>query len=400
MDAFILHIETCQTPLELIRDACIYCRNGMITAVGGSSAFAGLDDLPRISRPGCVAIPGLVDTHIHGTGGCDLMDADVDDDIGCMSAVLAMHGVTAFVPAVLAAPRAKMLKVIQALAGLCHNKHPGALPVGIHLEGPYLNQQKRGTQGAEVVRAIDLGEAREFIAAAAGQLRIMTFAPELDRAEALVELLREHQVVPSMGHTAADETAARRAIDAGATRCTHFYNGMPPLAQRDIGITAVALTDERVTVELIADGVHVHPRMIDLACRAKPRNRVVGTSDATQGAGLADGSYHLGVDLVELTNGISRRVADGRLAGSGLTLDQALKNFLKFAPSLAKPDAIACYTLNPARSIGLTDRGAIQPGKRADIAVFDPEWNVVMTIVNGHIVYDRATTTVSEPIPA
>lgn len=405
MDAFILHVDTCLTPLELIRDACILCRHGQIIAVGGFSAFVGLDDLPRLERPGCVAVPGLIDTHLHGTGGCDLMQADVDDDIGCMSAVLAVHGVTSFVPVILSASRHKMLNLAQVLAGLCHDDHAGAVPVALHLEGPYLNRQRVGTQPLEHVRSIDLGEMRALLQAAAGTIRVVTFAPELAQAAELIALLRENHVVPSMGHTAADEYAAKRAIDAGATRCTHFYNGMPPLAQRDIGITAVALTDERVTIELIADGVHVHPRMIDLACRTKPRDRVVGTSDATQGAGMADGLYQLGDDQIEVQHGESRRVADARLAGSGITLERAMHKFMGFAPSLTTRDAIACYTLNAARSIGLTDRGTIQPGKRADIAVFDKDWNVAMTVIKGRIVFDRnagpaITDTPPPPLPA
>jgi N-acetylglucosamine-6-phosphate deacetylase len=163
---------------------------------------------------------------------------------------------------------------------------------------------------------------------------------------------------------------------------------MPLLDQRRIGLTSIALTDDRLIIELIVDGVHVHPRMIDLACRAKPRSDVVGISDATQGTGLGEGIYRYGDREVRISKGESRLVVDGTLAGSCLTLETAVRNLLAYS-SLPVNEALACFTVNPARSVGLADRGVIRPGKRADIAVVDDNWNVRMTIVHGNVVYDR-----------
>ena len=394
---FILHVDSCITPFETINDACILCRGGQIVAVGGASAFTGLEDVPRLERPGCRAVPGLIDTHIHGSGGIDLMVMDQEPDLSAMSRTLAAHGVTSFLPTVLATTPERMQAILNVLSQFVGDGHPGAVPVGINLEGPFLNRQKRGTQSQEAIRPIDLALARDLLAAGGGTVRIMTFAPELERAEALIQLLREQQVVASMGHSLADETAARRAVDAGATRCTHFYNGMPQLGHRDVSLTTVALTDDRVTIELIADGIHIHPRMIDLACRAKPRARVIGISDASTGAGLADGQYRVGGDVVEIREGSCRRVSDGRLAGTCFTLDQALSNFRRFCLSLPEQDAVASYSLYAAQSVGLQDRGILQPGKRADIAVFDAQAVVVLTIVHGRVVYDREQ---AAPAPA
>lgn len=395
-DAFVLHVDSCLTPLEVIHDACILCRNGTIDAVGGASAFEELTEIRRIERPGCRAMPGMVDTHIHGSGGYDLMRILENPDVGAMSRLLARHGVTSFVPTLLAAHPEKLMALLSTLGGLCHRPQEGAVPVGIHLEGPFINPGKRGTQNADLIRPIDLIELRDLLAAGGDALRIMTFAPELDQSANLIEMLLQNRVVPSMGHSLADEAASVRAIDAGASRCTHLFNGMPMLSQRDVGLTAVALNDDRVTIELIADGVHVNPRMIDLACRAKPRRRVVGISDGSPGAGLADGTYTFGTDEVTIENGASRRVSDGRLAGSCLTLDDAMRNFQSYCEAITELEAIACYTLNAARSIGLEDRGIIQPGKRADITVVDENWNVVMTVVAGRVVYERG----NEPVPA
>jgi N-acetylglucosamine-6-phosphate deacetylase len=265
----------------------------------------------------------------------------------------------------------------------------GAVPVGIHIEGPYLNPVKRGAQSERAIRPVDLDEARRLLAAGDGLVRIMTFAPELDRSADLIRLLRESAVVPSMGHSSADEETVLAAIGLGASRCTHFYNGMPQLDSRNVRLTAVALTDDSVTIEIITDGVHVHRRMVDLAIRSKPLSRIVAVSDAVQGAGLPDGLYHLGGDEVRIADGHSTRVSDGTIAGSCITLDRAMRNLADFS-SLSESEAVACCTVNAARSIGLYDRGEIVPGKRADIVVLNAEREVEMTIVGGRIVYTRS----------
>jgi len=389
MSEFILHVDSCLTPLEIIQDACILCRDGQIVAVGGASAFTDLADIPEIRRPGCKAIPGLIDTHIHGLADCDFMDIENHSDLSRLSLALVAHGVTSILPTIITSERERMLAMIKVLAGLCHDNYPGAVPVGLNLEGPFLNPQQCGAQDHPAVRPINLDETLELIAAGAGKIRIMTFAPELERAIPLINLLREKQVVPSMGHTLADKDAALRAIDAGATRATHFFNGMPSLNRRDVALTGAVLVDDRVSIELIADGIHVHPIMIDLACRAKPRHKVIGTSDAVKGTTLGDGLYNMGAMTIEVVDGISRRLSDGRLAGTTLTMDQAMRNLAQFTPSFSDLEAIACYTLNPALSIGLLDRGLIQPGKRADIAVLDTTGQIMLTIVRGQVVFDR-----------
>ena len=384
---FILRIDSCLTPSARIHNACILCRDGTIQALGGYSALKEFEDIPCIDMSHCHAIPGLVDTHLHGTGGFDAMGADTENGLAGISAVLARHGVTSFVITVLSAATDKMLEVIEALAKAHEEEHPGAVPVGIHIEGPYLNHEKAGAQSEMAIRPVDLGEAEELVKAGSGRVKTMTFAPELKHSEELVRLLVANGVMPSMGHSMAAEEHVLRAVSAGAMRCTHLFNGMPPLSQRDVGLTSVALTDDRLTIELTADGFHVHPRMIDLACRIKPAAGVVGISDATQGAGLEDGFYHLGGDSVCISKGVCRRVSDGKLAGSCLTLDSAMRNLAEFS-SLSEQQVVACYTRNAAISVGLMDRGEIQPGRRADIAVVDENWNVQMTVVNGNIVFD------------
>ena len=376
------------TPHELVHNASILFRQGRIVAVGGYSALRELDDIDSVHLPDCFAVPGFVDTHIHGTGGFDAMDADHDERIDQMEQVLVSHGVTSFVPTLLSNTPDKMLELTVALARLCERPSPGAVPAGIHLEGPFLNREKRGAQPASYIHTVDLQLASELIDAGRGWIRTMTLAPELPGSTELIELLIENDVIPSLGHSMATGDQALAAVHAGASRTTHLFNGMPPLNQRKTGLTTVGLTQDSVTIELIVDGIHVHPNMVELACRTKPRARVVGISDATQGAGLAEGIYHLGQDEIRISDGASRRVSDGRLAGSCLTLDTALRNVREYT-CLNDADALACYTCNAADSIGLKDRGRLQPGHRADIVVLDGNWDVQLTIVDGKVVYDR-----------
>ncbi len=384
---FILKVNSCYTPAEQIHNASIFCRGGRVYALGGYSALRVLADIPCLDMSDYHAIPGLVDTHLHGSGGFAVMEAETHGDLSGMSKVLARHGVTAFIMTVLSAPPARMLAVTSILADLIEREHEGAIPIGIHFEGPYLNQEKRGAQREEDIREIDLGETRELLAAGRGHVRMVTFAPELPGCEELVTFLREEDVVPSMGHSLAVEEQVLRAIDVGATRCTHLYNGMPPLDQRRAGLTSVALTDDRLAIELNADGFHVHPRMIDLACRSKPNSDIIGISDATQGAGLSDGVYHLGGEEVIIRDGRCTTASEGRLAGSSLTLDRALQNLGAFA-SLSATDVLACFTSNAAAGLNMSDRGIIQPGGPADITVVDDEWNIRMTIVGGKVVFN------------
>jgi N-acetylglucosamine-6-phosphate deacetylase len=281
-----------------------------------------------------------------------------------------------------------MFSAVSALSKIIQNEHlSGAVPVGINIEGPFLNKAKHGSQYEKEIRAIDLGEVGELIAAGQNQIKIMTFAPELDNSVKLIELLLGNNIIPSMGHSLADEQSVLRAVDAGARRCTHLYNGMPPLHHRSAALTAIALTDDRIHIELILDGSHIHPVMVDLACRTKPKDKVIGISDAIQGTGLHDGLYHVGDSEVHIDKGRVTTL-DGTLAGSTMTLERGWRHLIAFT-HLKNTEASACLTYNPAKSIGLDNRGEIHPGKIADITFFDSKTNSVrMTVCQGNIVYD------------
>ncbi len=380
--------DYCLTPHKKINHSGILFENEQILAIGGASAFIMEPDLEVIEFKNSYAMPGLFDAHIHGAGGFDSSAPD-DDKRGIidMSCVLVKHGITSYMPTIVSSPPEIMLSNIAKLAKIISNVTMGPAPIGIHLEGPFISKKKHGSQlEAGLIEEVDLGLLKELIKAGNGQLKKMTFAPEIKGAVKLIETLCEYNIQPSMGHSMALEDDTMRAIDAGARNCTHLFNGMPDLHQRQISLTAIALTDSRVTVELILDGKHLHPRIIDMVCRCKTNNNVIGISDANQSTGLKDGDYHIGQSQIHVENGVST-TDDGSLAGSTELIDMGWHSLMTYS-NMLETNAAACTTYNPAINLGLNDRGILLPGKRADIAIFEQGTDkVLMTIANGRKCY-------------
>ena len=375
------------TPQKRIDQSAVLCEDGSILAIGGVSAFNMDKELEIYDLPNAYIMPGFIDTHIHGSAGFDASRAGRDEgSIQAMSLLLAAHGITGFMPTVVSLPQQDMLKNIAALADVMTQPMPGAEPVGIHLEGPFINQLKRGAQDKNAMREFDAVFVGELVAAGKGLIRRVTFAPELPGAEKLVELLLQSNIQPSMGHSIANEAETLRAIDAGARCCTHLFNGMPPLEQRQISITAVALTDDRVTTELIIDGRHLHPRMVELACRCKPETKLVAISDATMASGMPDGKYFIGESPIVVKDGFSQTF-EGTLAGTTTLLDTGWHSLMNYA-NTDETYAAGSVSYNPALSLGLHDRGILRPGTRADMAIFEQGTNkLLMTVCRGEIVY-------------
>lgn len=375
------------TPDRRSDTGAVLCENERILAVGGLSAFQMEPELEVFEFMNAYLTPGFIDTHIHGAGGFDASSVDLSPKpIESMSTILAERGVTSFFPTVVAAPREQMLSNLQRLAGEMARELPGADAAGINIEGPFINPFKRGAQEEESIIPIDLGYARELIEAGNGLVKIMTFAPELENAEKLVELLLEYGVKPSMGHSVANEVQTLRAIDAGASYCTHLFNGMPPLHQREMGLSSIALTDDRVTVELIIDGRHIHPRMVDLACRCKTSSKLVGISDCTMAAGMPNGEYRIGPSMIRVKDGYSQ-TDQGILAGTTTMLDTGWHSLMS-GGHLTELQAASAVTSNPANAFQLKDRGLLLPNRRADLAVYESNTNrPLLTVCNGRIVY-------------
>ncbi|MDD3887042.1 MAG: N-acetylglucosamine-6-phosphate deacetylase [Victivallaceae bacterium] len=375
------------TPSQRIESGAVLCEGDKILAVGGESAFSEEDKIEVVRLPNAYVTPGFIDSHIHGAGGFDCSSVKTSiNPIDAMSRLLVERGITAFMPTVVASAHKTMLDNISRLAAEITRELPGADALGINLEGPFINPAKRGAQDESAIVEVDLGFARELIAAGNGLVKIMTFAPELDNSTGLIELLLENHIRPSMGHSIADEPQTLRAIDAGANHCTHLFNGMQPLHQRDMGLAGIALLDPRVTIELIIDGRHVHPRMVDLACRCKALDKLIGISDCTMAAGMPNGEYRIGPSSITVRDGFSQ-TESGVLAGTTTMLDTGWHSLMSCGHL---PDTLAAQAVtgNPAAVFGYSDRGLLRPGCRADLAFFERKTNrALMTVRQGEVVF-------------
>ena len=372
------------TPLERIPACGILCERDRIIGTGGATAFSLLEEGLEIHDfTDCYAVPGFIDSHIHGISTFDSSNPDpTGETLAKMSLALVRHGVTTFCPTMVSRPAKEMLHVASALAEMIDRGVEGADIAGIHVEGPFLSMSKRGSQDAEaILETIDLGLAREIMEAGKGKIRIMTFAPELENADKLVELMLEHHVIPSMGHSLATEEQTYRCIDAGAHRCTYIFNGMPQLHHRESSLTSVALCDDRVAIEMISDGLHIHPRFVDLTTRCKPPDKIIG---------ISNGVASLETPVAAEDNKDVVTTSDGIITGSTMTLENSWKHLISYAgmkPSLAA----SCFTVNPAANLGLTNRGELLPGRRADIVFFDLKTNQVRaTVVRGEVIYRKS----------
>jgi N-acetylglucosamine-6-phosphate deacetylase len=341
-----------------------------------------------------VIAPGYVDIHIHGSSGYDVMD-DAPEALAAIERLLTRHGVTSYFPTTLTAPIDTILRALERLADAIEkceqdceitpdrkkpNRAGRALPLGIHLEGPFLSHPCRGVHPPDLLLPPRLETFERFWQAARGRIRIITIAPELDGAIELTAAAAARGVCVSLGHSDADFSATERAIAAGARHATHTFNAMRPLHHRHPGILGAVLTDNRITGDIIADGIHLDPSIIKLFARAKGLDQTVLITDAIAATGMPDGRYRLGSFEVDVKDGKCTR--DGKLAGSVLTMDRAVRNLARFA-EWDLPQAVAAATRNPARVARCTYKGVLNAGADADFVVLDAQGNVRRTFIGG-----------------
>lgn len=338
--------------------------------------------------------PAFFDIHIHGAAGHDVMEA-TPEALELIGALLARHGTAHYLATTVTTPLDATLRAIEALAELIENpdRIPGtdriARPLGIHLEGPFLSHAKRGVQPAEYLLAPDNAVFDRLFDAARGQIRLMTLAPELPGAIELTAYATERGVRVSLGHSNADATETRAAIEAGAVSATHTFNAMRPLDHREPGILGAVLGDDRLYAEMISDGIHVAPEMVKLWWRAKGERRGILVTDAMSAAGMPDGEYRLGEIAVAVAEG--RAVAGGVLAGSVLTLDRALVNFIAYSGASLE-SALRLLTVNPAAMIGLGEQvGSLAVGRPASLIALDCAGTLIASIIGGQILSGRTS---------
>ncbi|MEU5235808.1 N-acetylglucosamine-6-phosphate deacetylase [Streptomyces lydicus] len=364
--------------------------SGRITVEGGRIAgvhsrdvdpAGGGDAAGVVDLTGHLIVPGFVDMHVHGGGGGSFSSADPGE---CMTVVEThrRRGTTSMVASTVTGELTELARQAAVLAELVQQ---GEL-AGIHFEGPFISPQRCGAHQPGLLRDPDPADVRKLVDAAHGTAVMMTVAPELPGGLASVRLLAEAGVVAAIGHTDSSYDATREAIDAGATVATHLFNAMPPLGHRAPGPVAALLEDERITVELINDGTHLHPAVLQLAVREAGAGRVAFITDAMGAAGMSDGMYPLGPMRVEVRDGVARiseGPTAGSIAGSTLTLDRAFKRAVTL-DGLTVDQAVQALSANPARLLGIDDRvGSLEVGKDADLVVLDAAWDVVGVMRRG-----------------
>jgi N-acetylglucosamine-6-phosphate deacetylase len=343
----------------------------------------------RVDASQMLVMPGFIEPHIHGCGGVDVMDGTYES-LNAVSRILARHGTTSFLATTVSAPLETLSVALEKLGALMARPFDGAQPLGIHLEGPFINADKRGTHKAANVLPPFLSLLSKWIGLAGNSLRLVTIAPELPGADALARFAKEAGVTVAMGHSNATFEEASSGIDLGICYAVHTFNAMRGLSHRDPGIIGAVLTDDRVFAEIIADGIHVDPAAVRLFARAKGRELVLLVTDAISAMDMPDGEYVLGTDTVNVVNGVCRD-AEGRLAGSTLTQELALRNFARWT-GWSVEDALPGLTLNPARALKLERKGMLESGADADVVIMDKSFRIMKTFVKGKLVYDRLWT--------
>ena len=374
------------TPQEEISDAVILVEDGVITAVGGREEVTIPEKATRHDARGLTAVPGFIDVHIHGAGGHDVMEGTAEA-LDAVAQTVARHGTTSLVATTVTASAGETCRAAAGIADWMKSQGARgggarcAEVLGIHFEGPFINAARRGVHPQQWIVPPSTNLLRSFAAAAGTAGRILTLAPELPGALELIAAALEAGFVISMGHTDASYGEAISAIRHGARHAAHVFNAMRPFEHRETGVIGAVLTSPAVTAELIADGVHVDAAAMSLLLSAKGPRGVILVSDGTSATGMPDGNYRLGTFDVTVSGGVCRN-AEGKLAGSTLTLDRALRNIVALDVKLA--DALAMLTANPAHLLGLEKRkGALIPGADADLVLLDAELQVKQVMTRG-----------------
>jgi N-acetylglucosamine-6-phosphate deacetylase len=363
-------------------DPMIVIEDGQIAAIEKRTA----SELPPGANirnfPGGMLAPAFFDVHIHGAAGHDVMEG-TPEALRCVGKFLASKGTGAFLATTVSAPLDATLLSLERLAKvIAQDPAEGeARTIGIHLEGPFLSHGKRGAHPENRLMAPDIGVFDRMFEAAAGNVRLITLAPELPGATELAAHATSRGVRVSVGHSDANAKETRRAIAAGATSATHTYNAMRVLDHKDPGILETVLTTDELYAELICDGIHNMPELVRLWWRAKGAARAILVTDAMSATGMPDGEYQLGDFPVNVAHG--RATIGNALAGSVLTLDKALTNFLEFTGA-SLDQGLRLMTANPAAMTGFGDRaGSLEVGRGADFVAVDARGNLMASVVGG-----------------
>jgi N-acetylglucosamine-6-phosphate deacetylase len=375
------------TPQHEIADAVVLIDGEKIAAVGRRNEVAVPASARRHDKRDFSIVPGLIDVHIHGGAGYDVMDSS-PEALAAITAIVAARGTTSLVATTVTASEESTSSAVEAIAGWMERgarERTGGTPsaeiLGVHFEGPFISRSRRGVHPEEWIVAPSISLFRRLLAAAKGAARILTLAPELPGAAELIAEALQAGLVVSLGHTDASYAEAMAAISLGARHAAHVFNAMRPFAHRETGVLGAILTSAGVTAELIADGMHVDDAAIRILLATKGPQGLILVSDGTAATGMPDGKYRLGTFEVNVADGIARN-SEGKLAGSTLTLDRALRHMIALGIPLR--EVLPMVTSNPARLLGLERRkGCLVAGADADLILLDDRLQVAGVMTRG-----------------
>lgn len=371
------------TPNERVDDAVVVIDGDLITEVRKkkpNEVFGG----EVIDASGYFITPGFIDIHFHGAMGKDAMDAELDS-LQTMSDFCARHGVTSIYPTTWSAAKEDIQDTINCVRENINNVE-GAQILGVHVEGPYVDMKYRGAQLPSMIRKPDKEEYQTWFDS--GVVKIITCAPEVEGGQEFIKESVSNDVRIAVGHSQATYEQVIAAADLGVTQATHIFNGMPGYHHREPGTVGGVLDDQRIKAQMICDGVHLHPATVRLVYKVKTTSGIILITDSVRGAGLPDGDYENKGQKFSVRDGVAR-TPEGGLSGSTLTLDQALRNFIKFTGCKIE-DALTMVTINPAQEMDIMNhKGKISPGYDADIVLLSESLEVEKTLVKGEIVYKK-----------
>jgi N-acetylglucosamine-6-phosphate deacetylase len=376
----IQHVKV-HLPNQILPSATVWIANGKLTRIEPTQEIEKIEgDDERIDGKGMWLLPGMIDVHIHGANGYDMMDG-TEDSIQEVSRACAATGCTSFLATSVSSTMEDLLNMIRSVKSVI-GREQGARIAGIHLEGPYLNPKRKGMQNEKYLRHPNLEEIKLIFQEAGSLIKMVTIAPELPGGLELISYLKEQDVVIAVAHCDATYEEAKLAFAAGASHVTHCFNGMRPIHHRDPGLIVAAFEEPHVSLQAIVDQVHLHPAIVRLMHRLKGPEGMVLITDALQAMGLGDGTYMFGGHHVTVSEGIAR-LADGTLASSTVTMNEALR--LTAANGISMEDAVHMASTTPARILDLSHKGKIEVGYDADLVLMDETYQVQWTMIEGEI---------------
>jgi len=370
---------------RIVEDAEVLIEDGKIVGISEKREGAAASSaLQRLDGQGQLLIPGMIDVHIHGAKGFDMMDGSTRS-VEEVSRACVETGCTSFLATSVSSTLEQFLGMAKSV-GEVAGREPGAAIAGIHMEGPYLHPKRKGMQNEAYLRHPDLNELETILASTGNRLKMVTLAPELPGGLEMIERLVAEGIVVAVAHSDATYEQAKTAFAAGASHITHCFNGMRPIHHRDPGVIVAAFEEEKVSLQAIVDGVHLHPAIVRLMHRLKGPEGVVLITDALQAMGMGDGTYLFGGHQTRVEDGVAR-LQDGTLASSTVTMNIALRNTIELGVPLC--EAVAMATRTPADVLGLSGKGRIEPDCDADLVLLDESYGVVWSMVGGKLRYQR-----------